>query len=124
MASSFGELRGQCPLQLQHVNKGFDVDVGLKADLDRLEILWAQGAKFKSNGPWLFGEYSIADCMFAPVTARIIGYDLPVSAAPRAYCMLTINDRQFKAWRAEGQKTICDPFPYDIGVPIELWPDS
>ena len=124
MASSFGALRGQCPMQLQHVNNGFDVNAALQADLDRLEILWAHGAKSKSDGTWLFGEYSIADCMFAPVAARIIGYDLPVSAAARAYCMLTINDPQFKAWRAEGLKTTYDPFPYDMGVPLEPWPVS
>ena len=105
MASSFGELRRQSPMQLQHVNKGFNVNAALQADLDRLEILWAHGAKFKSDGPWLFGEYSIADYMFAPVAARIIGYDLPISAAARAHCTLTINDPQFKAWRAEGLKT-------------------
>ena len=105
MASSFGELRRQSPMQLQHVNKGFNVNAALQTDLDRLEILWAHGAKFKSDGPWLFGEYSIADYMFAPVAARIIGYDLPISAAARAHCTLTINDPPFKAWRAEGLKT-------------------
>ena len=105
MASSFGELRRQSPMQLQHVNKGFNVNAALQADLDRLEILWAHGAKFKSDGPWLFGEYSIADYMFAPVAARIIGYDLPISAAARAHCTLTINDPPFKAWRTEGLKT-------------------
>lgn len=124
MASSFGQLRGQCPMQLQHVNKGFPVDAGLQADLDRLEVLWAHAAKFKSDGPWLFGAYSLADCMFAPVAARIIGYDLPVSDAARAYCDNTINDATFKAWRAEGLKTKYDPFPYDMGVPTTSWPNS
>ena len=54
MASSFGAIRGQCPMQLQHVNKGFPVDAALQADLDRIEILWAHAAKFKTDGPWLF----------------------------------------------------------------------
>jgi glutathione S-transferase len=124
MASSFGQLRRQCPMQLQHVNKGFSVDAGLKADLDRLKIIWTHAAKFKSDGPWLFGAYSLADCMFAPVAARIIGYDLPVSDAARAYCDTTINDPAFKAWRAEGLKTVYDPFPYDMGVPTTPWPVS
>jgi glutathione S-transferase len=124
MAASFGQLRGQCPMQLQHVNKGFAVDDGLKADLERLEALWAHAAKFKSDGPWLFGAYSLADCMFAPVAARIIGYDLPVSASARTYCDTVINDPAFKKWRAEGLKTTYDPFPYDMGVPVEPWPVS
>jgi glutathione S-transferase len=122
MASSFGQLRGQCAMQLQHVNVGFAVDAGLQADLDRLETLWAHAAKFKSDGPWLFGAYSLADAMYAPVAARIVGYDLPVSDAARAYCATTLNDPAFKAWRAEGLKTTYDPFPYDMGVPTKDWP--
>ena len=122
MAYSFGQLRGQCAMQLQHVNAGFAVDEGLQADLDRIETLWAHAAQFKSDGPWLFGEYSLADCMFAPVAARIIGYDLPVSDAARAYCATTINDPAFKSWRAEGLKTTYEPFPYDMGTPITPWP--
>jgi glutathione S-transferase len=109
-------------MQLQHVNTGFPVDAALQSDLDRVETLWAHAAKFKSEGPWLFGDYSLADCMFAPVAARIIGYDLPVSATARAYCETTLNDPAFKAWRTEGLKTTYDPFPYDMGVPIQPWP--
>lgn len=124
MASSFGAIRGQCPMQLQHVNFGFPVDKALKSDLDRLETLWAHATTFKTDGPWLFGEYSLADCMFAPVAARIIGYDLPVSAHSRAYCETTINDPAFKKWRAEGLKTTYDPFPYDMGVPTTAWPTT
>ena len=122
MASSFGAIRGQCPMQLQHVNKGFSVDAALQADLNRIETLWAHAATFKTDGPWLFGRYSLADCMFAPVAARIVGYDLPVSAAARAYCDTVISDPTFKAWRAEGLKTTYDPFPYDMGVPTVPWP--
>lgn len=127
MASSFGALRGQCPMQLQHVNAGFAVDDALKSDLARIETLWAHAATFKtdgpqSQGPWLFGAYSLADCMFAPVAARIIGYDLPVSDAARAYCQTVINDPAFKKWRAEGLKTTYDPFPYNMGAPTRPWP--
>lgn len=122
MASSFGALRGQCPMQLAHVNKGFSVDEALQKDLDRVETLWAHAAQFKSEGPWLFGAYSLADAMYAPVCARIIGYDLPVSEQARAYCMTTLNEPAFKAWRAEGLKIKYDPFPYDMGVPTIPWP--
>ena len=122
MASNFGAIRGQCPMQLQHVNTGFSDDAALQSDLDRIETLWAHAANFKTDGPWLFGDYSLADCMFAPVAARIVGYDLPVSTTARAYCDATINDPAFKAWRTEGLKTTYDPFPYDMGVQTQPWP--
>jgi glutathione S-transferase len=123
MASGFSALRGSCPMQLQHVNKGFKASDAVTSDIERLEELWAHAATQKSDGgPWLFGSYSLADAFYAPVAARIVGYDLPVSDAARAYCMTTLNDPAFRAWRAEGLKVTYDPFPYDMGVPIRSWP--
>jgi len=123
MAAGFSDLRRECPMQLQHVNKGVAASDGVRRDLARIEELWAHAAKMRAaDGPWLFGAYSVADAFYAPVAARIVGYDLPVSHAARAYCMTTLNDPAFKSWRAEGLKVVYDPFPYDLGVPVEAWP--
>ena len=65
---------------------------------------------------------NLADAFDAPICARIVGYDLPVSDAARRYCETTINDPAFKAWRAEGLKVTYDPFPYDMGVEARPWP--
>jgi len=125
MAAGFGALRGACAMQLQHVNDGFTPSDAVKADLARLEELWAHAASQRTeDGPWLFGRYTLADAFYAPVAARIVGYDLPVSEAAHAYCMTTLNDAAFKAWRAEGLKVVYDPFPYDMGVPTKPWPVS
>ncbi len=123
MAAGFGALRGACPMQLQHVNVGFAVSPEVQADLDRLEVIWAEARSMSDGtGPWLFGTYSLADAFYAPVCARIIGYDLPVSDSARAYCDATIQDAAFKAWRADGQKVTYNPFPYDMGLPTAPWP--
>lgn len=122
MASGFSALRDECAMQLQHVNAGFQPSAATRADLSRVETLWTHAARFKTDGPWLFGAYSLADAFHAPVCARIVGYDLPVSDAARAYCETTIADPAFRAWRAEGLKVTHDPFPYDMGVPTEDWP--
>ena len=123
MASGFTALREACPMQLQHVNTGFPASDAVQKDLARIETLWAHAAKtHTTDGPWLFGTYSLADAFYAPVAARIIGYDLPVSKAARAYCKATISDPAFKAWRAEGLRTAYDPFPYDMGVKTTPWP--
>ena len=124
MASGFMALRGTCPMQLQHVNVGFVADDALRADLERVQTLWSHAARFSDNtGPWLFGRYSLADAFYAPVCARIVGYDLQVSKAARAYCETTLGDPALEAWRVEGLKTTYDPFPYDMGVPTRPWPD-
>jgi glutathione S-transferase len=123
MTAGFGALRGGCPMQLAHVNAGFAASDAVKADLARIEELWQHAqAQKATDGPWLFGEYCLADVFYAPVAARIIGYDLPVSKSAKTYCTTTLNDAAFKAWRAEGLKTTYDPFPYDMGVPTRGWP--
>jgi glutathione S-transferase len=122
MASGFMALRSACPMQLVHVNMGYVPSEAVWSDLSRIGTLWAHAATFKSDGDWLFGRYSLADAFYAPVCARIIGYNLPVSDAMRAYCMQAIGDPAFRTWRAEGQKITYDPVPYDIGTTTKDWP--
>ncbi len=74
------------------------------------------------DGPWLFGRYTLADAFFAPVAARIVGYDLQVSAAARAYCTATITDPAFRAWRVEALKVRYDPPRYIFTDRIAPWP--
>mgnify|MGYP001794111078 FL=1 len=122
MVGGFSALRGECAMLLQHVNVGYRASEATLRDVARVETLWAHAGKFKTDGPWLFGAYSLADAFYAPVCARFIGYDLPISDAARTYCKTTISDPAFKAWRAEGLKVTYDPFPYDMGVPTAEWP--
>ena len=123
MTTGFSALRGECPMQLQHVNKGFPVSDAVAKDLARLEELWIYAsAASDGQGPWLFGSYSLADVFYAPVCARIIGYDLPVSKAAYSYCETTLTDPAFKRWRAEGLEVTYDPFPYDMGGETQDWP--
>lgn len=125
MATGFTALRDACPMQLQHVNSGFDVSDDVQTDLKRLELIWnmARDISGASNG-WLFGDYSLADVFFAPVAARIIGYDLKVSEAAQRYVELHIADPAFKAWRADGLKKTYDPFPYPVSAKQLPWPET
>lgn len=122
MTAGFGALRGECGMQLAHVDAEFVPSDKVKADLARIETLWAFAREKAGEGPWIFGAYSLADAFYAPVCARIVGYDLPVSDAARAYCMTTLNDTAFKKWRSEGLKQNYDPFPYPPVGRIKDWP--
>lgn len=123
MAAGFSALRSECPMQLRHVNSGFVASDGVRADLTRIETLW-QGAweMAGSDQGWLFGDYSLADVFFAPVAARIIGFNLGASEPAHAYCMRALSDPAIVAWRAAGMKITYDPFPYDVHHPVLPWP--
>ncbi|GIT89356.1 glutathione S-transferase [Roseobacter sp. OBYS 0001] len=123
MASGFAALRTECPMQLQHVNTGFLASDAVRGDLARLQELWKGAFEIAGRDDgWLFDRYCLADVFFAPVAARIIGYDLPVSEQAHAYCIRTLRDPAFRAWRAAGLEITYDPFPYPAGTGTKAWP--
>lgn len=101
MHASFSALRARCPMCLRVAYGDVPVPDELAADLDRLEVIWSD-ALDRSGGPWLAGDWSIADAFFAPVAARIAGYGLPVGPAAAAYATRHLQDECFVAWRLLG----------------------
>ncbi len=129
MHAGFGALRATCPMQLLHQYEGFAVPDAVRADLARIETLWTlarerHGAQAGAGRPWLFGAYSHADAFFAPVAARIAGYDLPVGALARDYVATTLADPAFQAWRGAGLEKTYDPVPYALDLPTRPWPEG
>ncbi len=122
MVGGFSAIRSDCSMQLVHIDGDFVPSEAVKADLARIETLWAFAREAAGAGPWLFGAYSLADAFYAPVCARIVGYNLPVSDAARAYCEATLSDPAFQKWRAEGLKQAYDPFPYPPVGRTTPWP--
>jgi len=71
-----------------------------RADLARIISLW-EDALDDSGGPFLFGDYGIADAYFAPVVMRIRTYGLPVPAAIAAYVERAVAAPGTAAWIRE-----------------------
>jgi glutathione S-transferase len=123
MHAGFGALRRQCPMNLRVSYAATPVDDALRADLDRLEAVWAWARGVAgSDGPWLLGAYSAADAFFAPVATRVATYDLPVSAAARATVEAHLSHPSFLRWRAEGLREGPDQEKYRRGFPQRPWP--
>ena len=68
-----------------------------RADLAQLFTLW-QRALDKYGGPFLFGQRSIADAMFAPVCTRLRTYKVSTPAFAQAYCNVVFSDEAFREW--------------------------
>ena len=56
----------------------------VNADVARISAIW-KDMRIRSGGPFLFGEFSAADAMFAPVVNRFDIYDLTEDPAVLAY---------------------------------------
>jgi glutathione S-transferase len=68
-----------------------------RVDLDQLFTLWAH-VLAQSGGPFLFGERSIADAMFAPVCTRLRTYAVAAPPAAQKYCATLFADAAFLEW--------------------------
>jgi glutathione S-transferase len=122
MHSAFSSLRDQCPMNLRRAHRDVPVDTALADDLARIQRLWDHAFSLSGSDGWLFGGYGVADAFFAPVAARIAGYDLPVSDRARAYVDLHLADPSFRRWRAMGHHDGADQAIYDLPWPRTDWP--
>jgi len=102
MHSGFGALRNAFGMNIEAAlpEVGARVLAGnadARADLARMTQLW-QEALAESGGPYLFGEYSIADAYFAPVVMRMRTYALPVPPDVAAYIERAVAAKGTAAW--------------------------
>lgn len=84
MAAGFHALRGTCHMNIRRVPSKIEVSDAILADVTRIERLWAQSLA-DSGGPFLCGDFSIADAMYAPVVNRLDVYSFDVSEVTRGY---------------------------------------
>ena len=123
MHAGFQQIRGQCPMNLRVAYSDWPMTPGLRADLDRLEVIWAWAREAAdSDGPWLLGHYSAADAFFAPVASRIATYGLPMSDAASAYVAAHLAHPSFRRWRAMSLVDGADQEIYARDQPRRPWP--
>ncbi len=101
MHSSFQALRQQCGMVVHRPKGPVDFSADTLADIARIESMWAHSReKHGQGGPFLFGAFSAADAMYAPVVCRFDIYRPNVSAATRAYMDAMMATPAWKKWMA------------------------
>jgi glutathione S-transferase len=99
MHAGFQALREACPTNFRRAPKAIALSEAVKSDVARIEAAWADAREaFGKAGPFLFGRFSAADAMFAPVVNRFHAYAAPVSPATRAYMDAVMALTAWKAW--------------------------
>jgi len=84
MHSGFANLRAALPMNLKSKHPGFKVWAGAQSDIDRITAIWREQLK-ASDGPFLFGDLSVADAMYAPVCTRFETYDVALDTVCAGY---------------------------------------
>ncbi len=104
MHSGFQALRVACPMKFRRAPRAVALSEAVKADIARIEASWAHAREtFGKAGPFLFGRFSAADAMFAPVVNRFHVYAAPVSSTTRAYMDAIMALPAWKAWSADAE---------------------
>ncbi|WPU65187.1 glutathione S-transferase family protein [Peredibacter starrii] len=102
MHAGFGKMRERLSFNVKKSYQNFDFG-SAQSDIDRVKVLWTEQLKV-SKGPFLFGEFSIADAMYAPVVGRFVTYGVPVDGLVKNYCEAIMNLPALKEWYAGAMK--------------------
>lgn len=103
MHSGFMPLRNECGMNLHRPVKAKALSDDARSNVAHIDEIWSScRARYGSGGPYLFGAFSGADAMFAPVVHRFRTYAIEVSPAARAYMDAMQADAAFRQWTEEG----------------------
>jgi glutathione S-transferase len=98
MVSGFRALRNACPMNLRRPKRRIALPDGVMSDVMRIETIW-RDMRAHSGGPFLFGAFSAADAMFAPVVNRLETYELVTAADTLSYMAAIKAHPAWKKWQ-------------------------
>lgn len=98
MLAGFRALRNACPMNIRRPKGKIDLAEDVMDDVARISAIWKE-FRTKSGGPFLFGEFSAADAMFAPVVNRLDVYDLVTDADTLAYMAAMKSHPAWLKWQ-------------------------
>lgn len=99
MHSSFNALRTEVPMNCRRYYPGLRLSQRAQREVQRISEVWSYcRVRFGGEGPWLFGSFSIADAMFAPVVMRFRSVDIELTEDASAYCETVSQSASVKKW--------------------------
>jgi glutathione S-transferase len=99
MHAGFPMLRSQWPMNARATDRRTAPSPERSAEIVRIEQLWDEcRTRFGGDGPWLFGDYSVADAMYAPVVLRLRTYCAQVRESTATYMATVLDDVHMRGW--------------------------
>lgn len=104
MHSGFMALREHCGMNVSRTPAAKALPDAAKADAARIDAIWREcRQRYAERGPWLFGRFTIADAMFAPVALRFQAYALPHGPESRDYIETVLAEPAMQEWLTAGR---------------------
>lgn len=102
MHAGFSKMRERLSFNIKKSYQDFDFGNAI-SDIERIKSIWTEQLE-RSKGPFLFGDFSIVDAMYAPVVGRFVTYGVPVEGAIKKYCETMMNLPALTEWYAGAMK--------------------
>jgi glutathione S-transferase len=103
MHSGFMALRNECGMNLHRPIRAVTLSDDARANIARIQEIWAEcHQRYGKQGPFLFGAFSGADAMFAPVVHRFRSYAIEVTGDARHYVDAMMALPAFQQWTRDG----------------------
>ena len=101
MHSGFADLRRAMPMDIHAGKPGRSYPPEVQANLQRIEQIWTDcRSQFGAGGEFLFGAWSGADCMYAPVVMRVRSYGVQLHATAQKYATAVCAQKDVAEWIA------------------------
>jgi glutathione S-transferase len=103
MHSGFAALRNECGMNLHRPVRAIPLSADARANVARIQQIWAEcHERYGKLGPFLFGAFSGADAMFAPVVHRFLTFAIEVAPDARHYMDAMMSLPAFQEWTRAG----------------------
>ena len=98
-------------------NRRIDRPPALREDISRVDALWS-GLRRRNagRGEWLFGDFTIADCMYAPLAIRFRTYGADLSALSQTYVDRVLAHPCVQAWLEQARLEPETIAPFEVGA--------
>ncbi len=111
MHSGFSALRTHMPMNMRSRFPGEGRKPGVQKDIDRIKAIWRMCRdRFAADGPYLFGGFTVADAMYAPVVSRFRTFEVDLGETEQAYADAIWADEAMRTWveAAEHEPMVID----------------
>ncbi|MHA7773066.1 glutathione S-transferase family protein [Roseibium sp. M-1] len=113
MHSGFPALRTECSMNMRRPVEALKVSETVRTEVARIVAIWTECLE-ASGGPFLFGDFTIADAMYAPVVSRFATYRLSDDPVAGRYSKTMTATAAWQAWEADAQKEPWILAGYDV----------
>ena len=102
MHCGYTSLRRECPMNTRKTLSNVTVSEDTRTDAIRILQTWAEArSRFGKDGPYLFGTFSAADIMLAPVVTRFVTYGFTLPGFAQAYVEAMMAHPWMEEWYAQ-----------------------